>query len=186
MIEITPMTPQDLTPVVEIERSSHLEPWSEAAFRSELGKECAYACVAREGRPGGDVSKEVTPCDLSDTPEGDDLKKRVVGYICFWVLLDEVHILNVTVDASCRRRGYGKVLLLHALNLGCSLGARTALLEVRASNVAALALYHQMGFARVGERPNYYGVLKEPAVVMKLHMDDAWQRTRLENSIPAC
>lgn len=180
MIEITPMTPRDLPRVVEIEGSSHLEPWSEAAFRSELGMEYAYARVAREGRPRGDASKEAPPCGHAVTPEGGEHKEPIVGYICFWILLDEVHILNVTVDASCRGRGYGAALLLHALNLGWSLGARRALLEVRVGNAAALALYHRMGFTRVGERPNYYGVLRESALVMELQMDDAWPRTRLE------
>jgi [ribosomal protein S18]-alanine N-acetyltransferase len=186
MIEISPMTPRDLPLVAEIERSSHLEPWSEAAFRSELGKEVAYAFVAREGRPRGDVSNEEPPREPAATPAGDDFEKRVVGYICFWVLLDEVHILNVTVDPIRRGKGYGKALLLHALDLGWSLGGRTALLEARAGNAAALALYHQTGFVRVGERPDYYGVLREPAVVMTLRMDDAWRRTRLEKNIPAC
>jgi [ribosomal protein S18]-alanine N-acetyltransferase len=185
MIIITRMTPRDLPPVAEIERSSHLEPWSEAAFRSELGKECAHACVAREGRPRGDALKEAPPGDGAVAPEEGELEQRIVGYICFWILLDEVHILNVTVDASCRGKGYGKALLLHALNLGWSRGARRALLEARASNTAALALYHRMGFTRVGERPNYYGVLREPAVVMELQMDDAWPRASLDETIPA-
>ncbi len=180
MIEITPMVQEDVDAVAQLERRSHLEPWSEEAFRCELVKDCAFACVARERAEEGIAPAEPPTSDRGAGNESGRLEKRIVGYICFWVLLDEVHILNVTVEESHRGRGIGRALLLHALNLGWRLGGRTALLEVRSGNAAARALYRLVGFTRVGERPNYYGVVKEAAIVMELRMDDAWRRTWLD------
>lgn len=174
------MALQDLPVVAELERRSQLEPWSEEAFRGELTKSCAHACVARELGQGGCLPGKASGQDLTQESQPSTDEKRIVGYICFWVLLDEVHILNITVDESHRRRGIGQALLLHALKVGWERGGRLALLEARAGNAAALALYRHVGFLQVGERLDYYGVVKESAVVMELRMDDAWRATWLD------
>lgn len=177
MITITPMTPRDLAAVAEIERSCHFEPWSEEGFRGELERECGCACVAREG---GEPCEAACGEAAHDEPSGawalDAFRQPIAGYVCFWILLDEVHILNVTVRDGCRRKGYGRALVLHALETGWRRGARRALLEVRAGNAAALALYRRLGFETVGQRPGYYGTPREPALLMELQMNDAWRR----------
>jgi len=72
----------------------------------------------------------------------------------------------VAVAPPFRRRGIGAALLGRVLKEGRALGARTALLEVRASNAAAQALYSRLGFVRVGLRKAYYTDLPEDALVM--------------------
>jgi [ribosomal protein S18]-alanine N-acetyltransferase len=154
MLDIVAMTVADLPAVLEIERSSHLEPWSQALFVEELERPQAHSYVA---------------CHTNS-----DQIRRVMGYVCFWVIADEVQIFNIAVHLAHRRRGVGQALLLHALGVGCRHQARVAVLEVRRSNDAAQRLYSSLGFQRVGERKDYYGGLREAAILMKLEMSRDW------------
>lgn len=97
---------------------------------------------------------------------------RVMGYICFWVVADELHVLNIAVHKVCRRRGVGRVLLLRAIEEGRIRGVRKGLLEVRSSNLDARSFYQSLGFRVVGERPGYYGGNGEPAVLMDLILEN--------------
>jgi ribosomal-protein-alanine N-acetyltransferase len=80
--------------------------------------------------------------------------------------VDEMHILNVAVAPGWRRRGIGRWLLRFAMGKAARAGARRALLEVRAGNAEARALYADMGFARLGIRRDYYREPLEDAVVL--------------------
>jgi ribosomal-protein-alanine N-acetyltransferase len=160
MIEITPMNLDDLPSVMEIEQGSHVEPWGQSFFEEELNRSQSYVLVARIPQDPVCVS----------------------GYICFWKVLDEIHILNVAVHMAYRRRGIGRALMLHALALGYGQQARVALLEVRRGNTAAQHLYESLGFQPTGERPNYYSKLREPAILMELEMDQHWKMRWLNNS----
>jgi ribosomal-protein-alanine N-acetyltransferase len=75
-------------------------------------------------------------------------------------------VLNLAVDPGARRRGYGRALLAAALRAGARAGASRALLEVRASNAEALALYAHFGFERIGVRRDYYREPLEDAFVL--------------------
>jgi [ribosomal protein S18]-alanine N-acetyltransferase len=153
-MEIVPMTLEDIPAVLEIERSAHVQPWPASFFVEEMQRPHSRACVAR--------LKETTPAD------------KVLGYICFWIVADEVQIFNLAVDTGHRRRGIGKALLLHALEVGYHHRARIAVLEVRRGNDAARRLYGSVGFQAVAERYNYYSELRESALLMELEMDRAW------------
>jgi ribosomal-protein-alanine N-acetyltransferase len=83
------------------------------------------------------------------------------------VVGDELHINNLAVDPHWRRRGIARTLLDAALERGRVRGARRAFLEVRASNVEALALYRRHGFEAAGIRKGYYDHPVEDAVVMR-------------------
>lgn len=87
--EIAPMIPSDIPTVMEIERSSNLEPWSEQSFLDEMYRLHSRVFVAREfcGKEGG--GEEPQPCA--------DRLGQVVGYVCFWRVADEIQILNVAV-----------------------------------------------------------------------------------------
>lgn len=162
-VRITPMTPADLPAVLEIENNSHLEPWSKESFLAEL--ECAHSHLwaARLSRGGN----------------------ALAGYICFWIVAGEVQILNVAVAAKCRRQGVARLLLHQAMTVGRTAGARLAVLEVRKSNVAARELYAGAGFQVVGERPDYYGVVREPAILMELAMADYWRGAGDSGVVPS-
>jgi ribosomal-protein-alanine N-acetyltransferase len=71
-------------------------------------------------------------------------------------VLDEAHVHLLAVDRSLRRRGAGTALLAAALDDARAAGARRVLLEVRASQAPALALYARQGFEIVRRRSRYY------------------------------
>lgn len=174
MMEITPMGLMDISAVMEIENHSQLEPWSKEIFLQELDQPFSHVYAARipdwdDSSPTGSSERFTPPLFSHRPPMG------VVGYICFWIIADEVQILNLTVHKSYRRRGIAGALLLHALKIGCERNARLAVLEVRKSNLAAQLLYRSVGFRSVGERPDYYGIQKEPAVLMELELDAPWK-----------
>ena len=145
---IVPMTEHDLLEVVEIEETTGLSQWGWDAYRAELSKAEAVMLVARR--------------DSQDSLTG----RRLVGYIAARVSADELHINNIGVRMESRRRGVGGALLASALGAGAKNGARSAVLEVRAGNLAAQAMYKGLGFQIVGERRNYYREPVENAIIM--------------------
>jgi len=91
----------------------------------------------------------------------------VAGYVCAYLITDEVHINNLAVDPRWRRRGVARALLGAVLEHGRRQGAARALLEVRLSNVGAQALYRAFGFQPAGVRRQYYAQPREDALVME-------------------
>jgi ribosomal-protein-alanine N-acetyltransferase len=140
------MRPEDITRVVEIEKDGFRHPWSRELLERELGHAWSTVLLAVE-----------------DAPDGAE---RIVGFAVFWLVHDELHILNIATAVECRRRGIGRALMLEAGTAGCARGAALATLEVRRSNAAALGLYHSLGYRQVGIRPNYYADEGEDAIVM--------------------
>lgn len=134
-------TAADVDRVVEIEREGFLHPWSRELIERELGHAWSRLLLAEDGG-------------------------AVVGYIVFWLVHDEVHVLNVATALEARRRGVGRALMETAEEEGRLRGARLSTLEVRRSNTPALTLYLGMGYRQVGVRPNYYAEEREDAVVM--------------------
>jgi len=139
----------DLGRVMEIELKAFRHPWSDDLFRQELGHLWSTVLVAE--RPEGPAA-------------------RLVGFIIFWLVHDEVHILNVATDPEVRRQGVARFLLTECVARGRSDGARLATLEVRRGNVAAIKLYEAFGFRSVGVRPKYYSDEDEDAIVMLLDL----------------
>jgi ribosomal-protein-alanine N-acetyltransferase len=81
---------------------------------------------------------------------------RALGFLVFWHVADEIHVLNVAVDPAYRRRGVGRELMSKAIEFGRSRRVRHLLLEVRRSNAAAIALYRSLGFYAMAVRRAYY------------------------------
>ena len=75
------------------------------------------------------------------------------GHAVAWFMADEVEIMSVTVLKRFQRQGLGRALLAHLLK---AKPWKTALLELRESNIPARALYEKAGFIEVGKRKNYY------------------------------
>lgn len=90
----------------------------------------------------------------------------VVGFIGLWMLPDEAHIVTIAVRETHRRRGFGELLLIRAIDLARAEGHGLVTLECRVSNDAALAMYAKYEFERVGVRPRYYSDNQEDAYVM--------------------
>jgi len=147
---LIPMQEGDLDEVLALEQRSFNEPWSRKMFLGELhGNTFATNLVLRTG--GAGFGEGVGAGAL-------------LGYIMFWVVFEELHLMNLAVLPEVRRRGLGTALVRHALM--AAHGARMALLEVRASNTAALALYRKLGFAQKSLRKGYYVHPCEDAVIM--------------------
>lgn len=136
----------DVTRVMEIEKDGFKHPWSRELIERELGHAWSQVLLA---------------CD-----PGSGAGETIVGYIVFWLVHDEVHVLNVATALEARRRGVGRALMAAAEHAGRNRGARIATLEVRRSNEAALALYRVIGYRQVGVRANYYAEENEDAIVM--------------------
>lgn len=125
-------TTDDLADILVLE-ASFATPWSEESWHEELTGEGRLVLVAR-GRDG-------------DT----------VGVAAFQ-LVDEVADLHRIVVASGHRRlGFARVMLVAGLQWAIRAGAHRMLLEVDATNDAAIQLYRGYGFASVATRRDYYG-----------------------------
>lgn len=98
-----------------------------------------------------------------------DERGDLVGYCLFWHVVDELHLLNVAVAEKARRRGIGRALVQELLAYAAKHDVVRVLLEVRASNAAAIALYEQLGFTRFNVRERYYAD-GEDAVEMELRL----------------
>lgn len=141
---LRPAQSSDIAEIVRIERTSFADPWSEESFRRILGGQAAIFHV------------------VAVPPEN-----AVVGYIIAFSVGADAELLNVAVDPDYRGRGFAGQMLDAVLIQLDSIGVRTAFLEVRESNRAALALYGSRGFQEVGRRRNYYRRPVEDALVMR-------------------
>jgi [ribosomal protein S18]-alanine N-acetyltransferase len=90
----------------------------------------------------------------------------VAGFCAFWRIASEMHINNLAVRPELRGSGLGSVLLQASLDAAAGMGASSATLEVRRSNVAARRLYARAGFREAGVRRNYYTQPVEDALVL--------------------
>ena len=142
MIRLEMMTDAHVEQIAQIEKLCFSDPWSENSIASELKNSLSLWLVALDG----------------DT---------VAGYIGSQSVLDGADVMNVAVHPDFRRRGIGRELVT-ALSKGLQAkGIEFLMLEVRQSNEPAIALYENLGFVRVGLRPNYYRNPRENALIMR-------------------
>ena len=127
---IREMRQTDVTMAATIEQSAYEFPWSSGIFRDCLL--AGYTSLVLEH--GG----------------------KVIGYGILSVAAGEAHLLNLVVSLSARGMGNGRRLLEHLMDLARSAGADGMYLEVRPSNLRALALYERAGFEVIGRRAGYY------------------------------
>lgn len=90
----------------------------------------------------------------------------LAGYSDYWLVYDEVHLLNIAVHPDFRRRGIGRLMVERVLEAGRQIHGRQVILEVRRSNQAARKMYDGLGFEMVGVRKGYYHDSGEDALVM--------------------
>ena len=139
MIELRPMTNEDVETVAILEKEIYATPWSEQVFVDELRQ------------PGRSY---VVAVDAG----------MVVGYGGMMVVIDEAHITTMAVAESHRGRKLGTRLMLHLARRAVHASARHLTLEVRPSNHQAQALYRLFGMGPVGVRKDYY--IDEDALIM--------------------
>jgi [ribosomal protein S18]-alanine N-acetyltransferase len=150
-VEIAPMREEDIDAIVEIESHAFRNPWPRQVFSEEIGREWAYVDVVRERDPAG--------------------ASQVVAFCNYWLVRDEIHLLNIAVHPDRRRGGHGRRLMDHMLAFARHHDCRYVTLEVRRSNEPAIAMYRGYGFEEVGLRPRYYAEDGEDALVMTLELE---------------
>jgi len=136
------MTETDLDAVAAVEARIYPFPWTRGNFADSLAAD-HDAWLAQEGG-------------------------RMVGYALMMQVLDEIHLLNISVLPELQHGGRGSALLLHLFDQARLRAATRMLLEVRPSNVSGQRFYQRHGFAEIGRRPDYYPVQggREVAIVM--------------------
>lgn len=137
------MEARDLPSVMEIDALSLPRPWSAAIWRGELGSPYGLYLVLEE-------------------------RGEVFGQIGVRHVLGELHITTIAVKPEYRRRGHARALIAAAL--AAYPNASHVHLEVRPTNVEAIALYESLGFRETGRRPRYYG--DEDALLMTRKLDE--------------
>lgn len=99
-----------------------------------------------------------------------DAAAALVAYSVMTLMLDEAHLLNLSVARRCQRSGLGWRTLEWMAEVARGYGARTMLLEVRPSNASAVRMYQRYGFERIGVRRGYYPAQtgREDAIVLRV------------------
>ncbi len=139
--EIVKTTKEHIPAIAELEQICFSLPWSENALKTELEK---------------DVSRYFTAI----------VDGEIGGYIGAENVLGEVYVNNIAVFPRFRRLGIGESLVNALLDISRRENAQLVALEVRKSNLSAIALYEKCGFALAGERKNYYLCPREDALLM--------------------
>lgn len=100
-----------------------------------------------------------------------DASNTLIGYFLLMLVVDEAHLLNITVRRDCQGQGMGRVQLDKVVALAREKGMTSVLLEVRPTNARAQTIYQRYGFTEIGRRKGYYPAAdnkREDAIVMRL------------------
>ena len=141
--EFTPMNPDDLDAVMAAEQRIYAFPWTRGNFEDSLSS--GYSAWMMRS--------------------GDSL----LGYAVMMLVLDEAHLLNISILPEHQASGMGSALLEYLLVVAGGQGAQRMFLEVRPSNLPGRAFYRRHGFVQIGERPAYYPAQhgREAALVLE-------------------
>jgi ribosomal-protein-alanine N-acetyltransferase len=154
MLKLRYMTLQDVPTVVEIDRVSFPNPWSERSYNFEIREnQSAHMIVL----------------------EHEGAVQPIVGYGGLWLFDDESHISTIAVDEERRGNGYGEVVLAGMLKRSMELGATYTVLEVRVSNESAINLYRKYEFEVVHRRKKYYNNGEDAFMMYLSPMNDAYR-----------
>jgi ribosomal-protein-alanine N-acetyltransferase len=141
-LKFRPMLQADLSAVMLIEPEIYPYPWSRGNFSDSLNS--GYSCLVLE-RNGA-----------------------IIGYAVLMMVLDEAHLLNISIAKPQQGSGLGRALLAHMVQVARTHGALNMFLEVRPSNLTAIRLYESIGFNEMAVRKGYYPAKngRENAILM--------------------
>lgn len=136
------MTADDLDAVAAVERRTYPFPWTRGNFADSLAAGHGALLALEHG--------------------------QMAGYAVMMQVLDEVHLLNITVLPELQRNGRGSAMLNELFDRARAQAVTRMLLEVRPGNLAGRALYRRHGFLEIGRRRGYYPAHegREDAIVM--------------------
>ncbi len=136
------MKPADVDEILVIEHDSFADPWTKKMFLDELANRSARLLVLKMG-------------------------ERIIGYMCYWEILDEGHLMTIAVHPRNRGQGFGKFLMEKLEELSRKAGLKRIILDVARRNRTARNLYGKCGFRSIGFRKSYYKVTGDDALVME-------------------
>jgi ribosomal-protein-alanine N-acetyltransferase len=145
LLRMRRMTSSDLPDVLAIENQNYPFPWTDDVFEDCF--RAGYSCWV---------------CEEMD---------KILAYGLMSMAVGEAHILNLSVDPAEQKQGIGRKLLEHLITIARG-RAETVFLEVRPSNVGAIALYQNLGFNEIGVRKGYYPAEsgREDALMLALQL----------------
>jgi len=135
------MTLRDIDCVLEIEKQCFTHPYSRQILEDELMLDVSHLRILKLG-------------------------KLVVGFLDYWLVKDEIHLINIAILPQYQGRGYAGLLMKYLFEVSRTKLCKKIFLDVRESNQAAIGLYQKYGFQKVGVRKQYYSENKEDAWVM--------------------
>jgi [ribosomal protein S18]-alanine N-acetyltransferase len=147
-LNINPISVTEIDSIVSLDHLCFGGLWSIDSYRRELTNENSHFL-------GIAVDRHLEP----ET-------NGIIGFGCFWAILDEAHITLVGIHPQYQQRGLGQLLLCSLLDRAREIEMARATLEVRASNLGAIYLYEKYGFQIVGRRKKYYQDTGEDGVIM--------------------
>lgn len=144
-VQLLNVSVTDLERIVAVEQTAYSHPWTLGNFKDALT--AGYAAFKLEAG------------------------EHLVGYLVAMQVIDEVHLLNITVAPAFQKQGWAHAMLQYLSLWSLQKNANCLWLEVRQSNERALKLYQAFGFEQVGLRKDYYPAgrtTRESAVVMRM------------------
>ena len=146
LMRIRKMRQSDLASVLAIENANYQFPWSEGVFKDCF--KANYSCwVCAED-------------------------EKILGFGIASIAVGEAHILNINIDPAEQNQGIGRKMLKNLIAVARDHKVETVFLEVRPTNLPAIALYNSMGFNEIGIRKGYYPAEngREDALMMALEL----------------
>ena len=131
----------DVHAIYDIGKQCFSDAWREETVKSDMKREGALYLVAEEAG-------------------------EILGYACYWYVLDEAQLVNIGVLPTARRRGIADTLVTEGLAIAKEKGMTSMYLEVRVSNLPAQALYRKYGFAVKALRKQVYEYPVEDGYIM--------------------
>lgn len=133
---------EDAPAIYAISEACFADGWREETIASDLEKKHSYYAVCvKEG--------------------------HIIGYACYWFVLDEAQLVNIAVLPKERRQGLAEKLLDEGLRESDVRQMKTMFLEVRTGNIPAQALYRKYGFSVITLRKGVYESPHEDGYIMK-------------------
>jgi len=129
--QIITLTLDHLNDVYNLERISHAYPWTIGVIKDCLTKYNCFAIFHLQS-------------------------KQIIGYSVLQLILNEAHLLNLTIAPNYQKQGLGSDLLQFTLTKARKQQATSCFLEVAVNNNCAINLYNKHGFNQIGMRKNYY------------------------------
>ena len=140
-LSFMPMQPSDMRAVMSLEAISHSHPWTQGNFLDSLTAGHWAYCIRPEMRANAELAPNLP---------------ALWGYCILYPAVDELHLLNITIDPVLRRQGIGSRVMQAIEGIALEQKISRIILEVRPSNIPAVTVYERMGYAIIGVRRAYY------------------------------